>query len=195
MAAQSRVSRTTRLFNPRPSRGRRSTAVHLRLDAPRRIRPEIAEAVRVTVEAIRHTYAALPDARNPVDDLLRISGLASVANGAVGGVGKFKRWRADKKRLRSAIREAKALGYMLVVEKYEWKEAGDSFRYHAEAAPFHRPLEPIFLCNGMTPGFAAQGGVKALRAHLEEEAAATVEDSRAARRGGVAIRPLVATDG
>jgi hypothetical protein len=65
---------------------------------------EIAEGVRVTVEAIHHVYAALPDARSPVDDLLRISGLVSVAQGVVGGRRKFKAWRGrrcERRRSRS----------------------------------------------------------------------------------------------
>jgi hypothetical protein len=148
------------------------------LSHPQGVGPaEIAEGVRVTLEAIRHAYAALPDTRNPVDDILRISGLATTANALSGGVAKLKRRRADKKRLKSATRAAGVLGYMLTVETYDWKAPEDSFRYYAEAAPFVGSPEPIFLGNGMTPGFAAQCGIKMLRAHIEEEAETKAEDT------------------
>ena len=43
---------------------------------------------------------------------------------------------------------------------YDWKDDGETLRYYAEAAKCTGELDPIFLCNGLTPGFAARGLVE-----------------------------------
>lgn len=129
---------------------------------------EATEAARLTADAIRQAYALLPQARRTVDDVIRLAFVA-------GAVKALRSWRqrrfqrrADKRRLKDSVAEAKRLGYLLVVGCYEFEEADGSLRYYAEAAKLGE-AEPTFLCNAMTPGFAASEGVKALKLLIEIE--------------------------
>lgn len=133
---------------------------------------EVVETAKVTADAIRHAYALLPQTQSAVDNAMRFAFLA-------GTVKTFHSWRkkraerhADKKRLSEAVAEARSCGYQLVVEKYDWKNADDSWLYYAQAAKFSDEVDPIFLGNGLTPGFAAREGVKNLKRRIEEERAA-----------------------
>jgi hypothetical protein len=139
---------------------------------------EVVEAAKVTSDAIRHAYALLPQTQSAVDNAIRLAFLAGAAKNVNLWRKKRADRRADKKRLRTAVAQARAYGYQLVVEKYDWKDADAPLTYYAEAAKFTGELEPAFLCNGMTPGFAAREGVKQLEFLLqEEEQLADVGDS------------------
>jgi hypothetical protein len=134
---------------------------------------EVVEAAKVAADAIRHAYAHLPQTQSAVDNAIRIAFMAGMAK-------KFNSWRkkraerrVDRKRLREAIAEARTCGYLLVVEAYDWEDAGGSFHYYAQAARFVDEADPKFLGNGLTPGFTAREGVKRLKRHIEDERAAT----------------------
>ena len=133
---------------------------------------EVVEAAKVTADAIRHAYALLPQTQSAVDNAMRFAFLAAIVKTFNSWRKKRAERRADKKRLREAIAEARTCGYQLVVETYDWKDTDDSLRYYAEAAKFADEVEPIFLGNGLTPGLAAREGVKELKRRIEDERAA-----------------------
>lgn len=133
---------------------------------------EAVEAAKLTVDAVRHAYALLPQAESVVGGAMQLAFLA-------GSVKNFRAWRknraasrADKKRLGAAIAEARSLGYELVVETYERQGEVDPLRYYAEAAKFTDEVNPVFLGNGLTPGFAASEGLKTLKRRIQHERSA-----------------------